>query len=350
MKAKNLFLIVALFVMGLTACTTPNVEPEESGYKNLKRYKVCLSCAGELDVTQQPLTRYTPTGNDLYGISVTYKPASATSKKQYAFGLFDDISNVELELIEEHDYYITAYMIVDGKNVLYSDSTLIDNTLYRCFAQPFLTKASKMSAVTNQFTYSEEECFQSWNIITMKKAGASSATANSIGIESYYGYSGEFTPTADGETVSLFMKRMTWGVKFVAGDFLKEGKLRISMKDNVSPTYFSCTSYITPEDRVCEETFAYWSPSDWYSKENLLDAKNDISVDISWIKDEETTIALKTKTITINRLKQTIVNINMYEDDVLGDGKLSFSFEDIDITESDTNQYTFGENQDEYKW
>ena len=40
----------------------------------------------------------------------------------------------------------------------------------------------------------------------------------------------------------------------------------------------------------------------------------------------------------------------MTEDKVLGNGSLSLSFEDYDITESDTNQYTFGENQDEYKW
>lgn len=355
MKTRNLLLIVALFVMGWTACTT--IDGADLGnYEGTpqKKYTVRLSCAGELDITQQPLTRYTPTDNDLYAVSVSQKPTSAspsTSSKDYAYGLFDNLANVELEVLADHKYNVSVYMIVDGKNKVYSDSTYVSDVLHRCYAEPF--KVSKSSGVefgvlTNKFTYSNTEHLLSYD--KLREVNASSASYLNENIESYYGRSGEFVPTTDGETISIHMERMTYGIKFVAGDFLSEGVLKIKLSTTGLLQNHSKTFRITPDNRTYETTFRYHSPGNWYNYENLLDAKYTLSLNIEWQKNDTKTIKLKQTDIQVNRLKQTVVNINMYEDQVLGNSSLSATYEDIDITESDTNQYTFGEKQGEYIW
>ena len=354
MKTKNLLLIVALFVMGWTACTTTDgVDFGNSEGTPQKKYTVRLSCAGELDITQQPLTRYTPSENDLYAVSVTQKPTSAgsSSAKNYAYGLFDNLANVELEVLEDHKYYVTIYMIVDGKNKVYSDSTYISDVLHKCYAEPFKVKKSsgvEFGVLTNKFTYSESEHFDSYSKLREVNASASYLNEN---IESYYGRSGEFVPTTNGETISVHMERMTYGIKFVAGDFLSEGILKIKLHVPNATSSYDYKSYeLTPDNKTYETTLRYYKPSDWYGYDNLLDAKDTHGLDIEWQKNDTTTIALKKSYIKVNRLKQTIVNINMYEDQVLGNSSLSATYEDIEITESDTNQYTLGENQNEYVW
>ncbi|MBR6759412.1 MAG: hypothetical protein IKM03_03400 [Alistipes sp.] len=348
MKLQKMLLMALFLVLGLSACTTNNTDLDDITDPTEKRYKVRLACAGELDVTQQPLRGITLSDNDLYAVKVSYEPVSASSNsKPYAYGLFDDISKAEIELLDGYEYYVSVYLIVDGKNVIYSDSTFIDDNLYRCFAEPFKTSDSEFGVLNNAFTYSEETSFDSFHN-GVRLCNDSRASYWVENVESYYGGK-SFVPTADGEVLTINMERMTYGLKFIANDFLTKGEVVIKCEYESQRGHWKFYS-LSPESRTIEVKNLYYSPSFWYGQTNLLDAKADVLIDITWKKDDTTEIALKRKEIQINRLKQTVVRINMTEDKVLGNGSLSLSFEDYDITESDTNQYTFGENQNEYKW
>lgn len=352
----NFFSIVVLLFMGLIGCTTNELTTDETINNNPKKFTVRLACAGELDVTQQPLSRFTSSNSDVYAVSVSYKPQKETNFKGYARGIFDDISKLELEVLENHDYLVYVYLVADGKNIIHSDSTLIDGSLYRCFAEPFKmydeSNSSKVEygALTNRLTYSETLHFDNWNDgMRLKDNTLYNIVEN---VETYYGKSGQFTPTSDGEVIPINMKRMTYGVKFIAGDFLTTGKLKITMQTTHYNKTNKRTFTLTPENQVYETTLAYQEKiGDWYDKDNLLDAKDTHDLWISWNKNDSTVVTLKKKTIQVNRLKQTLVNINMHhdEDEVIGNSSFAITFEDIDLTVSDTNQYTYGENDNEYE-
>ena len=112
MKKSLLFAAVALAAM--TACQD-NVVPETPA-GNPETYTVKLACAGELEVNHVPLKS---SSDDLYGIQVYYAPVSGGSYQKYAYGLFDDVSDVSLELIADYKYEFVIDMIVNGKNAIY---------------------------------------------------------------------------------------------------------------------------------------------------------------------------------------------------------------------------------------
>ena len=222
----------------------------------------------------------------------------------------------------------------------------VDN--YAVFETTYQEKENaNYSTIYLPFTYSEETSFDSFHN-GVRLCNDSRASYWVENVESYYGGK-SFVPTADGEVLTINMERMTYGLKFIANDFLTKGEVVIKCEYESQRGHWKFYS-LSPESRTIEVKNLYYSPSFWYGQTNLLDAKADVLIDITWKKDDTTEIALKRKEIQINRLKQTVVRINMTEDKVLGNGSLSLSFEDYDITESDTNQYTFGENQNEYKW
>ena len=118
MKFRHLIFAVAVSGMALASCqekVTPEIPAGEQ-----EVYTVKLACAGELDVTHAPLTKGENT--DLYGIPVYYAPVSGGNYQRYAYGLFDDVSDISLELIADYKYKVVVDMIVDGKNVIYSSN------------------------------------------------------------------------------------------------------------------------------------------------------------------------------------------------------------------------------------
>ena len=137
MKLRHFFFAALASVMAFAACeqeinpVNPDTNPEV--------YTVKLACAGELDITQVPLTRtFTPDANDLYGIQVDYRPASSTgSYKHYAYGLFDDLSNVTIDLIADYSFSIKVDVVDNGKNEVYSDGIEIESVNYTGYGYPF---------------------------------------------------------------------------------------------------------------------------------------------------------------------------------------------------------------------
>lgn len=353
MKFRHFTFAAFASVMAISACeqevnpVNPDSAPEV--------YTVKLNCSGELDVTQAPLTRFTPDENDLYGIQVYYKPASGYNNyKEYAYGLFDDLSDVTIDLIAEHQFKFCVDVVNDGKTKVYSDGIEIESVNHIGYGYPFQaynnyegTNNLSITKISNTFTYSEDCYFYDLGE-SFQIPGSNHSNWNPIGVETYYGEA-EIVPTSDGEEVSVSLKRMVFGLKVVADDFLTEGE--VSVEFNYSYNYYHMDGFtLTPDKRSDERIYTYCDRDNWYPIEELSDAYTNLTISLTWTKADGTVLKLKPQQVYFNRLKQTIINVTFYEDSAIEDAKLSVNFEDQVFVEDGQYTYTFGDDQSEYEF
>lgn len=122
---KRLFAIISLAVL-FAACEEQEIrQQEEEGQDCI----VSLNMIGEISVTEDELTRSTPSANDLYAIQV-YKGG-----KPFACGVFDDISLAKLNLKMGSTYDIRICMVRDAKNYLGEDFNLTNNGIRSYYNQ-----------------------------------------------------------------------------------------------------------------------------------------------------------------------------------------------------------------------
>lgn len=358
MKLRHFFFAALASVMAFAACeqeinpVSPDTNPEI--------YTVKLACAGELDITQVPLTRsFTPDTNDLYGIQVYYKPVSGSnSYKKYAYGLFDDLTDITIDLIADYQFKFCVDVVDDGKTKVYSDGIEIESVNYVGYGYPFQaynnyegTRNLSITKVSNEFTYSEDCYFSALGTSFQVPGGsASSSEYKPQGVETYYGEK-FVVPTVDGETISISLKRMVYGIKVIADDFLTEGEVSISFLSNTSgyPAYMNGFK-LDPDNKAIETTYSYRDRVSWYGYEELADATYNCYIRCQWTKDDGTILKLNPQRIYFNRLKQTIVNLTFYEDTSLEDAKLAVQFEDQVFVEEGQYTYSFGDDQSEYEF
>ena len=349
MKLRHFMFAATLSLLTFAACgeLSDPVNPDDLP----EVYTVKLDCGGELDINQVPLTRFTPDNNDLYGINVYYMPVSGGTYKHYAYGLFDDLSNATIDLIADYKFKFEVDLIDDGKSKVYSDGIQIEEVNYTGYGYPFQaynnydgTKSLTITKISNAFTYSEDCYFYDLGR-RFQIPGSTSSYWEPEGVETYYGVA-EVVPTADGETVSVFLKRMVYGIKVVAGDFLTEGTVKVSFASGNSSPSFT----LSPDNKVVENIYTTLSRPSWYGKEELEDAYSYRYMNFSWTKDDGTVLKLKEQTVKVNRLKQTIINLTFYEDATIDGAKLAVQYEDQVFVEEGQEIYSFGDDQSEYEW
>ena len=140
---------------------------------------------------------------------------------------------------------------------------------------------------------------------------------------------------------------MIFGLKFVADDFLEEGEVNITVKQDGG--YDLGDIVLRPDSKIYEEIYAYDRRSTWYAIEEQNRASGHCRVGFSWIKDANTTLTLNEQNIDYIRMKQTVINVTFYEDEPAGANSLSVNLEDLEMEDSGFS-YTFGDEQEEYMW
>lgn len=350
MKIKHYFMAAFMLCMGMVACETLSEEPtlpEDAP----KTFTARFNMTGEINVSQTPLTRFTPDSNDLYAIQVKYKPVSGGSYAYYAYGLFDDLSNVTLELVENHYYDFEVIMIDDAKEKIYCDSILVDSKMYHGYGAPFVaynyynaSTSKSITKVSNEFEYSEKKHFDGFydiqNVDGIKRH-------NADGINVYYAHIEEYRPVADDEEISVFLKKMVFGLRIVAGDFLTEGVLSVKINDSASNNHYY--SAITPDNKQHEYIFGTLSNREsWYKAVSDDKATTSAYLDFTWTKDDGTVYNYEATYITCNRLTMTTVNVDFYDDGKVENNKLVMKYEDTEMGEGKT--YTHGDEQEDYDW
>ena len=288
------------------ACTN-NDEPIENNPNNEtpKEYIVSLGFSGEItDITESPLSR--AVSDDLYGIQVYSTPAATNEEyAPYAYGLFDDKNNMVIKLLEGYKYKFVVTMVVDGKNVINSDS----NGYY----SPFY-----ITPICSNFEYSgiEQLSLLGYGRAWMKN---DNELYDRGMVERFYGEISDYEPIENG-TISIEMKRVSFGAKFIAENFT-EGTLNIQIED--APLLVIEYPATTIEEIFTIKNIyrnAAWTADDY---------SETIPVSIIWTKNDGSIIPLLTQNITFKRNKLTTITVKINDAGIENGVNISTENEEI---------------------
>lgn len=294
MKAKHLLLALCAVLFGATSCETLNdfiTLPETPETPSAEYYTVSLGFGGEIEVGYEPMR--SAENNDLYGINVYSAPANVEgnpSWSNYAYGLFDDPSNIKIDLLVGYQYKFVATMVKNGKEKVHYDSSGYWSPFSVNGATPISTSfnygLSNMSRVDDGYTW-------------LKNPGSSYWRPNT---ERYYGELEGYIPSNNGKA-TIDMGRTSYGVKFVAqGQSANVGTLEIQMSESPLVTlnlaegneYFDIYTFYSVRNA--------WLKSD-YSEE--------VSVNINYIREDNTVVPLGSHKVTFVRNTTTVVTVNI---------------------------------------
>ena len=318
MKKVTIFrsaILALLACVGIAACDkNSDVVPDEP-----ETYTVNLGWAGEiLDVSYEPMTRATT--DDLYGIQVYSLPKSVEPEDddwdRYAYGLFDDPSDITITLASGYKYRFVATMVKDGKNRLYKGY----NEEYHF---PFNT------TLDNTFYY---DSTKGMNTLDWGKTSLIEYDGYALyrpNIERFYGELSDYIPGENNTNAKIEMKRTSFGAKFVAGGKLAvDGKLEIQLEE--AP---KMELELTAGDDKISDIFTFRYVDAAWAKDDYTE---DIPVNFMWIRADGTEAPLGTHTITFKRNTTTVVKVNIDKDG--NDESLG-----IEIDESETGAMPDGD-------
>jgi hypothetical protein len=241
---KNLRLIF-MFVMGLAlmACTREEALPAEEDASG--EYIVSLNFTGDIEVSQDPLTKATPT-NDLYGINIYFDDEKdGVIDDVYGYGLFDNKEDMHIALLGGHKYRFVCSLAKNGRNTLFAGSGAFGNPSSG-YAYPFQTGAAALvptpTALGNRFELGDGVSLigLATGAAHLKGTTAPKASVNSTnnpggfyqyapGVDRYYGEKTDYTPTIGG-MVSIELKKVVFGARFVI-EGIQDGELTASCGD-----------------------------------------------------------------------------------------------------------------------
>lgn len=249
MKFLSLFSVLLFSVLFFTACSSgddvipetpekPIVEEPETPTPETPDGMVTVKFNVDMDMEVSNLTRAINDVNGLYGLNVYQRNDSGEDAtdvdkkgKPYAYGYFDNLNSLILQLVKVRKYNFEMVYIPNGKNVIhrYEDGT---------YGNPFRSMYSEeaYTGKINEFIYT------STSKIDMMYAGISQGkgiTSSMVQdnqfneIERYQGLLWNFDP-ATNETINIKLYRMMFGLKLNIKDFT-EGT--ITMRTNYGIKY-----------------------------------------------------------------------------------------------------------------
>lgn len=327
MKIRH-FVFAAMAFIACAACQEKNITPDVPA-QDQEVYTVQLGFGGEWDVTYEPLTRGND-NNDLYGIQVYSAPidenSTSTTWTPFAYGLYDDVSNVSISLLKGFKYKFEVKMYVDGKNEIYWHTP-------GCYGKPFDIKVSNYAYLDNEFAYSVGEYFP--HMYDGRAWQTDCRGVNDIyqhpSIESYYGVLEGYVPEeSNNDKVKIHMKRTSFGAKFIAqGKLATTGQLEINMTE--APVILIDLANEKQHDDIY--TFTNIKAAYDYKTGNY---EEDINVSINWYYQHEdgstVTVPLGTHTITYKRNATTVVKINLENTNV--EGGIGFELTETGVMET----------------
>ena len=294
MKAKHLLFALCAVLFGATSCETLNDFVDAPETPSAEYYTVSLGFGGEIEVGYEPLR--SAENNDLYGINVYSAPANVEgtpSWTNYAFGLFDYPSNIKIDLLVGNQYKFVATMVKDGKEKVNSDSI-------GAYSFPFLASGYGSVSISTSFNYG-------LSFISHISQGYTLLKNNSImydrpNTERYYGELEGYTPSNNGKA-TIDMGRTSYGVKFVAqGQSANVGTLEIQMSESPLVTLNLAESNEYFDIYTFRSVRSAWLKSD-YSEE--------VSVNINYIREDDTVVPIGSHKVTFVRNTTTVVTVNI---------------------------------------
>lgn len=213
-KAISTLVLISMICLAISC----SKEDKDAGGKE-SIYKVSLRIGGEITTDESPLTK-AEENNMLFGISV-FKDGAA-----FAYGLFDNIDNIDVFLLSGHSYTFKCTLIKNGKLCVLGSSS----GYYSPFSRP-----GNPTPLTNTFTYATNSSMQVSKVTEYKSDHNGKYDA-----DRYYCEISDYIPSVNG-SVSLNLKHTVVGFKYsLLG--LTDGSLAIKIKRSGDSNYIVNTS------------------------------------------------------------------------------------------------------------
>lgn len=149
---KRLFAIISLAAL-FAACEKQEIRQQEEEGQDCV---VSLNMVGEITVSEDELTRSTPSTNDLYVVQIHKKEND--EYVPFACGVFDDMSLCKLNLKMGSSYSVRVCMVRDAKDYLGEDFSLTNNGIhqYKTRYEPYYgTLKYDIPGITNKRNYND---------------------------------------------------------------------------------------------------------------------------------------------------------------------------------------------------
>lgn len=294
MKAKHLLLALCAVLFGATSCETLNdfiTLPETPETPSAEYYTVSLGFGGEIEIGYEPMR--SAENNDLYGINVYSAPANVEgtpSWSNYAYGLFDDPSNIKIDLLVGYQYKFVATMVKDGKEKV--------NYYSGGYSHPFYVNGA--TPISTSFNYGLSFIgYLAEGFTNLKNPYGTYYRPNT---ERYYGELEGYIPSNNGKA-TIDMGRTSYGVKFVAqGQSANVGTLEIQMSNSPLVTLNLA------EGNEYFDIYTFWYVRSAWLKS---DYSEEASVNINYIREDNTVVPLGSHKVTFVRNTTTVVTVNI---------------------------------------
>lgn len=220
----KIYLLVISMVLFVSSCNRDSNQPDQERMCNIS----LVMNLENVEIEDSPLTIKGSAPN-IYGVQIYSRGIDQSIYSKYAYGVFDDITKMILELPENYAYKIEVVMIPNASSAIAIDP------VSGGFRAPLLTAGSGggPQKVTNSFTISKVNYFG-----TIAKGYAALMTGESDfehfrrpDIDRYYGVTDNFVPSFGGNNaLKIELKRTVFGIRFVTENMPAEHSLVVNMK------------------------------------------------------------------------------------------------------------------------
>lgn len=318
-KSFRSMLLCAIVVLGFSACSNGEGQDalSEDNNPNAKEYVVSLGMAGEiLEIEESPLSK--AAGNDLYGVQV-YSKTATSEYKPYAYGLFDNKEGMTIRLMGGYQYKFVVTMVVDGKTEVQEKYTEGDEAYLAPFS---VSELEDWTPVGNLFIYGLPVFNGLDKGNTLYRDGES---YNHPTIERFYGEVEGYVPE-EGGNVSIFMKRVCFGVKYVA-EGLTDGRLVIDMEE-------APLMKVTAENAAgLQKIICFENPYPYGMQWTKDDYSETIPISVIWERADGASVPLASRDIMFKRNVLTTITIKV--DEAYIEGGVDLEQEDTEMTEGE---------------
>ncbi len=306
----------------LSGCVMMEELDKESPVQEAKEYIVPIKMAGEiLEIEEGPLTK-AGENNDLYGFQINSKKAGEIPYSPYAYGLFDDISDVKVKLISGAEYEFICTMVRDGKNKISDNRSGVVSPNPYTYLLPF------DMIISNAFVYDtnlSKEFSLTSGLSVLR--GTFNDPLSIPNTDRYFGTINAISPQSP-NVISINMKRVVFGLKCVV-EGLIEGELNIKLKGEYnfgSPVI----SIIAGGDMSFEDVYTFGS----FEEGTNGELSRTYTLEVKHIHADKTQEIIVEKPINFKRNKKTTVTVKVNSKDTSTKG-VDIVLEDTPMTDGD---------------
>ena len=325
--------ILFLGCLGMVVACNKNLQTE--GTLNEEYYTVRFTVGGEIVTSDSPLTK-SMGENDLLGIIIA-ENAEYTSKQYiHAAGLFDNTTNMSVNLKKGTNYILRCTLVKTGKNTLTPYTSGTYTGYYEPFGRHENGYVTEMTTeVKNYFGYMQgaPEYYYYYSVgKTISDSRAWSVMKGKVGGADIDRYFTEQTfTTTQSTSINLDLRHTVFGVKYkVTG--ITDGTLSLVI-DRADPVYSNVRDVFFSESAIasdveseghifeCNDIYSAWQYPTTY--------KETAKVSLKWTREIGIEQDLGSVDIELLRNRMNIININLGADD--GNASFGINTEDAEM-------------------